>query len=153
MSFLLLRQPARSNVLIRSTRHLRPGGSPTCGTAISDRSSFVLASRHQQHTSTRKMPENRAAWLVAHKQYPLVVKDAPYTEPGPDEVAIRVAYAAMNPGIFVCATQILFYTHETIVLQPTGRLSNGVIESLPFLWSSDRTSAAKSSRSARIFRT
>lgn len=44
------------------------------------------------------MPQNRAAWLEAHKQYPLVVRDAPYTQPGPDQVLIKVCYTAMNPG-------------------------------------------------------
>lgn len=44
------------------------------------------------------MPQNRAAWLVGLKQYPLQVGDAPYVQPNADQVLIRVAYAAMNPG-------------------------------------------------------
>jgi NADPH:quinone reductase-like Zn-dependent oxidoreductase len=42
---------------------------------------------------------NRAAWLTGKQVYPLVVKDAPYTQPKDDEVLIKVRYAAANPGI------------------------------------------------------
>lgn len=32
------------------------------------------------------------------KQYPLQVGDAPYVQPNADQVLIKVAYTAMNPG-------------------------------------------------------
>lgn len=42
-------------------------------------------------------PSNRAAWLDGFKQ-PLRVAEAPYTEPGPGEIVVKAAHAAVNPG-------------------------------------------------------
>lgn len=47
------------------------------------------------------MPQNKAAWLEGLKKYPLRVGDAPYSEPNADQVLIKVAYTAMNPGMFL----------------------------------------------------
>ncbi|KAL4862494.1 hypothetical protein BDV12DRAFT_178738 [Aspergillus spectabilis] len=41
-------------------------------------------------------PSNRAAWLTAEKVYPLQVKEAPYTPPGPNEVVIHNRAIALN---------------------------------------------------------
>jgi NADPH:quinone reductase-like Zn-dependent oxidoreductase len=43
------------------------------------------------------MPSNNAAWLQAAKTRPLVVKEAPYVCPGPDEIVIKVRALAVNP--------------------------------------------------------
>ncbi|KXJ96501.1 zinc-binding oxidoreductase CipB [Microdochium bolleyi] len=45
----------------------------------------------------RQQPRNRAAWLKGVKQRPLDVADAPYTEPAPDEIIVRVHAVALNP--------------------------------------------------------
>ena len=42
-------------------------------------------------------PTNHAAWLTAKQIHPLVVKEAPYTKPGPNEVVVRSAALAINP--------------------------------------------------------
>jgi NADPH:quinone reductase-like Zn-dependent oxidoreductase len=42
-------------------------------------------------------PTNRAAWLTAKQAFPLVVKEAPYTKPGPNEIVIKSAAIAINP--------------------------------------------------------
>ncbi|KAI8630764.1 zinc-binding oxidoreductase CipB [Xylariaceae sp. FL1651] len=47
--------------------------------------------------SPGKTHTNRAAYLTEAKAYPLVVKDAPYTKPGPGELVIRNAAIALNP--------------------------------------------------------
>lgn len=44
------------------------------------------------------MPINRAAWLIAKQAYPLEIREAAYTEPGDDEVLLKVHYVALNPG-------------------------------------------------------
>lgn len=44
-----------------------------------------------------KSPANRAAWLVGTKAYPLQVKTAPYTQPGEDEMVVKVSAIAFNP--------------------------------------------------------
>ncbi|KAL5333797.1 chaperonin 10-like protein [Aspergillus crustosus] len=41
-------------------------------------------------------PTNRAAWLTAEKVYPLEVKEALYTPPGPNELIIRNHAIALN---------------------------------------------------------
>ncbi|KAL4875851.1 chaperonin 10-like protein [Aspergillus karnatakaensis] len=50
-------------------------------------------------------PSNRAAWLTAEKAYPLQVKGAPYTPPGPTEVVIHNKAIGLN--IVDLARQIL----------------------------------------------
>ncbi len=42
------------------------------------------------------MPRNQAAWMAA-KYQPLVVREAPYPEPGPGEVLVRNHAVAVNP--------------------------------------------------------
>lgn len=42
-------------------------------------------------------PENRAAYLVSTRAKPLVVKPAPYTPPGPDEIVVKNGAIAVNP--------------------------------------------------------
>ncbi|KAI2602594.1 zinc-binding oxidoreductase CipB [Hypoxylon sp. NC1633] len=42
-------------------------------------------------------PINRAAYLVTTRGRPLVVKDAPYTAPGPDEIVVKNGAVAVNP--------------------------------------------------------
>ena len=42
-------------------------------------------------------PHNVAAWALKAKQRPLVVSSAPYTEPPPGHVVIRVTDVAVNP--------------------------------------------------------
>lgn len=39
---------------------------------------------------------NKAAWLLAAKQRPLKVDDAPMPEPGPDDIIIRNHAVAIN---------------------------------------------------------
>lgn len=43
------------------------------------------------------MFKNKAAWLMANKARPLVVKSAPYTPPKKDEIVIRTGAVAINP--------------------------------------------------------
>jgi NADPH:quinone reductase-like Zn-dependent oxidoreductase len=43
------------------------------------------------------MPSNSAAWLQAANEHPLVVKEAPYVSPGPDEIVVKVHAIAINP--------------------------------------------------------
>ncbi len=43
------------------------------------------------------MPTNSAAWITEAKAKPLVVKEAPYSSPGPDEVLIKNFAVAINP--------------------------------------------------------
>ncbi len=43
------------------------------------------------------MPTNSAAWITEAKGKPLVVKEAPYSSPGPDEVLIKNSAVAVNP--------------------------------------------------------
>jgi NADPH:quinone reductase-like Zn-dependent oxidoreductase len=42
-------------------------------------------------------PTNRAAWLTAKQVFPLVVKEAPYTKPGANQIVIKSAAIAVNP--------------------------------------------------------
>ncbi|TLD29123.1 hypothetical protein PspLS_04235 [Pyricularia sp. CBS 133598] len=42
-------------------------------------------------------PTNKAAYLDAAKKRPLAVRDAPYTTPGPDQIAIKNSAVALNP--------------------------------------------------------
>lgn len=44
------------------------------------------------------MPINKAAWLVSKGERPLVVKEAPYTSPGPNQVTIKNGAVAINPA-------------------------------------------------------
>lgn len=44
------------------------------------------------------MPHNQAAWIETLKAKPLVVKDAPYTPAGPNEIVIKNAVLALNPA-------------------------------------------------------
>ncbi|KAG0646231.1 dehydrogenase [Hyphodiscus hymeniophilus] len=61
-------------------------------------------------SSNTAMPENTAAWLMAEKANPLVVKSSTYTAAGPNEIVVRTAAVAINPldwmkqdtGSFVC---------------------------------------------------
>jgi NADPH:quinone reductase-like Zn-dependent oxidoreductase len=41
-------------------------------------------------------PINRAAWQVAKQVRPLVVKDAPYTKPGKNQIVVKSAAIAIN---------------------------------------------------------
>ncbi|OJJ50607.1 hypothetical protein ASPZODRAFT_126499 [Penicilliopsis zonata CBS 506.65] len=43
------------------------------------------------------MPTNNAAWLNKPKGTPLVVKSAPYTSPGEDEIVVKNGAVAINP--------------------------------------------------------
>lgn len=43
------------------------------------------------------MPSNAAAWLTASKATPLVVKSAPHTSPGENEIVIKNGAVAINP--------------------------------------------------------
>lgn len=43
------------------------------------------------------MPENTAAWLAGAKVKPLVIKSAPYTSAGPNEIVVKTAAVAINP--------------------------------------------------------
>jgi NADPH:quinone reductase-like Zn-dependent oxidoreductase len=42
-------------------------------------------------------PTNRAAWLAGKQVFPLAVKEAPYTSPGPNELVVKSAAIAINP--------------------------------------------------------
>lgn len=42
-------------------------------------------------------PINRAAWLTGKQVFPLAVKEAPYTPPGPNEIVVKSAAIAINP--------------------------------------------------------
>lgn len=42
-------------------------------------------------------PTNKAAWLVGRQVFPLSVHDAPYTQPGTNEIVIKSAAIAINP--------------------------------------------------------
>lgn len=42
-------------------------------------------------------PPNKAAWLTGKGISPLVVRDAPYTQPGPNEIVVKSAAVAINP--------------------------------------------------------
>ncbi|EKG11423.1 Alcohol dehydrogenase superfamily zinc-containing [Macrophomina phaseolina MS6] len=42
-------------------------------------------------------PTNRAAWLAGKQVWPLEVKEAPYTEPGFNEIVVKAAAIAVNP--------------------------------------------------------
>ncbi|KAJ1338587.1 formyltetrahydrofolate deformylase [Microdochium nivale] len=57
-----------------------------------------MTDTHQQKKQPpQQEPKNRAAWLKGVKQRPLDVADAPYTEPGRDEIVVRVRAVALNP--------------------------------------------------------
>lgn len=43
------------------------------------------------------MPSNQAAWLTAKSATPVVVKSAPYTKPGADEIVVKNLALAINP--------------------------------------------------------
>jgi len=43
------------------------------------------------------MPSNTAAWLIADKATPLEIKEAPYTSPSENEIAIKNRAVAINP--------------------------------------------------------
>jgi len=43
-----------------------------------------------------KMPDNQAAYIVGVKVRPLVVKPAPYTPPGPDQIVVKNSTVAIN---------------------------------------------------------
>ena len=43
------------------------------------------------------MPSNQAAYFTSKGEKPLVVREAPYTSPGPNEVTIKVHAFAVNP--------------------------------------------------------
>ena len=47
--------------------------------------------------SLSKTPINRAAYLVAPKQKPVEIRDAPYTSPKVDEIVIKNRALAINP--------------------------------------------------------
>ena len=42
-------------------------------------------------------PTNKAAWLTGKQVFPLAVQDAPYTQPGPNEIVVKSAAIAINP--------------------------------------------------------
>lgn len=42
-------------------------------------------------------PTNKAAYLEGAKKRPLVVRDAPYRSPGPDQIVIKNSAVALNP--------------------------------------------------------
>lgn len=41
-------------------------------------------------------PLNRAAWLPAKQVRPMVVKEAPYTKPGKNQIVVKSAAIAIN---------------------------------------------------------
>lgn len=43
------------------------------------------------------MPQNQAAWIETAKANPFVVKEAPYTSPGANEIVVKNAVVAINP--------------------------------------------------------
>lgn len=49
---------------------------------------------------------NKAAWLVAAKERPLKVDDAPMPEPGPDDIIIRNHAVAINRKTIVIGLTI-----------------------------------------------
>ena len=42
-------------------------------------------------------PTNKAAWLIGKQVFPLSVYDAPYTQPGTNEIVVKSAAVAINP--------------------------------------------------------
>ncbi|KAJ4314703.1 hypothetical protein N0V94_006336 [Neodidymelliopsis sp. IMI 364377] len=42
-------------------------------------------------------PTNKAAWLTGKQVFPLSVQDAPYTQPGTNEIVVKSAAVAINP--------------------------------------------------------
>lgn len=50
-------------------------------------------------------PKNQAAWIVAKKQVPLQIKDAPYKSPGPGQVTVKNGACAINPFDWVLLYQ------------------------------------------------
>lgn len=55
--------------------------------------------------TTQTLPQNKAAWLNGVKIRPLHVADAPYTQPGPDEIVVRVRAVALNPVDYMTQNQ------------------------------------------------
>ncbi|KAF2111082.1 zinc-binding oxidoreductase CipB [Lophiotrema nucula] len=63
--------------------------------------------------------ENHAAYLVDKKNQPLQVRSAPYTKPGPNEIAVKASAVALNPVdlvVQVAATLAFNYISNLFVL-------------------------------------
>ncbi|KAK1765981.1 polyketide synthase [Phialemonium atrogriseum] len=75
------------------------------------------------------MPTNQAAWLTAKSARPLVVKSAPYTPPGANEMVVKNAAIAVNPVDWAkqCGGDMIFsWIKYPFVLG--GDLSGSVVE-------------------------
>jgi NADPH:quinone reductase-like Zn-dependent oxidoreductase len=57
------------------------------------------------------MPLNRAAWVVTQGN-PLEVKEAPYTQPGPNEVVVKNAAVAINPVDWLLPNVVSMFTPQ-----------------------------------------
>ncbi|KAH0361947.1 zinc-binding dehydrogenase, partial [Aureobasidium melanogenum] len=57
------------------------------------------------------MPSNRAAWVVTQGK-PLEVKEAPYTQPGPNEVVVKNAAVAINPVDWLLPNVVSMFTPQ-----------------------------------------
>lgn len=60
-------------------------------------------------------PSNLAAWVIAPKARPLVVKESRYHSPGPHEIVVKNSAIAINPIDFMiqrdCYLDYLQYPH------------------------------------------